>query len=54
VASITVTLYEPSSIAELEFLGEGTAHVSPGSTAKYVTAGSFEVEGPNAGTYGVG
>lgn len=54
VGSLTTALSEPTEIAVLEFFGEGIAHISPGSTTGYTTFGSFEVEGENAGTYGIG
>jgi hypothetical protein len=54
VAAITATLNEPAEITELEFFGSGTAHLTPESTVGYSTVGAFEVEGANAGTYGIG
>jgi hypothetical protein len=45
VPSVTVTLNTPAAITEMEFLGEITG---------YKTFGSFKVDAPNAGTYGIG
>jgi hypothetical protein len=45
VGSMTVTLLTPSAIAETEFLGEITG---------FKTFGSFEVDSPNSGKYGIG
>jgi hypothetical protein len=45
VGSVTVTLNTPSSITGMEFLGEITG---------YKTFGSFTVDAPNSGTYGIG
>jgi hypothetical protein len=41
----TVTLLSPTKITEMEFLG---------STTGYKTYGSFTVDSPNSGTYGIG
>jgi hypothetical protein len=41
----TVTLISPAAITEMEFLG---------STSGYKTYGSFTVDAPNSGTYGIG
>jgi hypothetical protein len=54
LGAITATLNEPTEITELEFSGEGSADINPGSTTGYSTFGAFEVEGANAGTYGIG
>jgi hypothetical protein len=45
IASMTVGLETPTAITELEFEGETTG---------YKTFGSFEVDAPNSGTYGIG
>ena len=45
VASATVTLLSTTAITEVEFLGEITG---------YKTFGSFTVDAPNSGTYGIG
>ncbi len=45
VSSVTVTLITPSAITEMEFLGE---------IAGYKTFGSWTVDAPNSGTYGIG
>lgn len=45
IGSVTVTLDTPSAIAEMEWLGEITG---------YKTRGSFSVDSPNSGTYGIG
>jgi hypothetical protein len=45
VGSTTVTLLTPSAIAETEFLGESTG---------FKTFGSFKVDSPNSGKYGIG
>jgi hypothetical protein len=45
ITSTTVTLNTPSAITEMEFLGETTG---------YKTFGSFTVDSPNSGTYGIG
>jgi hypothetical protein len=45
VGSVTVTLDVPSAITEMEFLGEITG---------FKTFGSFTVDSPNSGTYGIG
>lgn len=45
VASMTVTLNTPTAITEMEFAGETTG---------YKTLGSFTVDAPNSGTYGIG
>jgi hypothetical protein len=45
VGSVKVTLNTPTAITEIEFLGEITG---------YKTGGSFTVDSPNSGTYGIG
>jgi len=45
IAEVTVELTTPSAISEMEFEGETTG---------YEMFGSFEVEGGNNGTYGIG
>ncbi len=45
VTSVTLTLNIPSAITEMEWLGEITG---------YKTRGSFTVDAPNSGTYGIG
>lgn len=45
VGNVTVTLETPQAIAELEFLGQITG---------FKTFGSFTVDSPNSGTYGIG
>lgn len=45
VGSVTVTLNTPSAITAMEFSGAITG---------YKTAGSFTVDSPNSGTYGIG
>jgi hypothetical protein len=45
VGSVTVTLNSTTAITEMEFLGEITG---------YKTFGSFTVDAPNSGTYGIG
>lgn len=45
VTSTTVTLNTPTAITEMEFLGEITG---------YKSFGSFTVDSPNSGTYGIG
>jgi hypothetical protein len=50
---IDVTTETPGAISEVEFIGEGTAHLE-GGEAGYRTFGSFTVDGEDAGTYGIG
>lgn len=45
IGSVTVTLNTPTAITEMEFLGSITG---------YKTVGSFTVDSPNSGTYGIG
>lgn len=45
IGSVTVTLNTPTEISGMEFLGEITG---------YKTIGSFTVDAPNSGTYGIG
>jgi hypothetical protein len=45
VGSVTVTLNTPTAITEVEFLGSITG---------YKVFGSFTVDSPNSGTYGIG
>ncbi len=45
VGSVTVTLNTPSAITAVEFVGTITG---------YKTAGSFTIDSPNSGTYGIG
>jgi hypothetical protein len=45
VTSVTVTLNTPAAITEMEWKGEITG---------YTTRGSFSVDAPNSGTYGIG
>jgi hypothetical protein len=45
IGSTTVTLITPSAITEMEFLG---------SISGYKAYGSFTVDSPNSGTYGIG
>jgi len=45
IGSVTVTLNTPTAITEMEFLG---------SISGYKTVGSFTVDAPNSGTYGIG
>lgn len=45
VGSVKVTLLSPTEINEVEFLGQITG---------YKTFGSFKVDSPNSGTYGIG
>jgi hypothetical protein len=45
VPSVKVTLNTPTEITEMEFLGE---------IVGYKTFGSFTVDAPNSGTYGIG
>jgi hypothetical protein len=45
ITSMKVTLLSPSAITEMEFLGEITG---------YKAFGSFTVDAPNSGTYGIG
>jgi len=45
IASITATLNSPTAITEVEFLGK---------ISGYTTLGSFTVDAPNSGTYGIG
>jgi hypothetical protein len=45
VGSVTVTLNTPTAITAMEFAGTITG---------YKTAGSFTVDAPNSGTYGIG
>jgi hypothetical protein len=45
VTSVTVTLNVPTAITEVEFLGSITG---------YTTVGSFTVDAPNSGLYGIG
>jgi len=45
IGSVTVTLNAPTAITEVEFLGSITG---------YKTGGSFTVDSPNSGTYGIG
>jgi hypothetical protein len=46
IGSLTVTLDEPTAITEMEFLGETSGYK--------IKAGSFTVNAPNSGTYGIG
>jgi hypothetical protein len=45
IGSTKVTLNTPAAITEMEFIG---------SIAGYKTVGSFTVDAPNSGTYGIG
>jgi hypothetical protein len=45
VGEVTLTLHTPSAITEMEWLGEITG---------YKTRGSFSVDAPNSGKYGIG
>ena len=50
IASMTFTLLSPTSISEIEFLGD----LTEGGVLKYKAFGSLLVDAPNAGTYGIG
>jgi hypothetical protein len=45
IGSVKVTLNTPTAITEMEWLGEITG---------YTSRGSFSVDAPNSGTYGIG
>jgi hypothetical protein len=45
VGEVTLTLHSPTAITEIEWFGEITG---------YKTRGSFSVDAPNSGTYGIG